>query len=478
MASRKDQLHSYQFLLQRVVSALIMRETDPAQAPLRRGVGALFVGVMIAVIVAAGFGIYGLLTKAGSGKWQVDHAVLVEKETGATFVYSAGTTPVLTPTLNYTSALLLSGQSPPAVFRVARKSLVGIRRDVPRGIADAPDALPSGDRITRTPWTLCAAPSQDVTGNRITTTQLAVGRAPIGGRPLDDQALLVQDARTAQIALVWHSHRYHVTRPETVLPSLFGAQNELVPVGTAWLNGLPAGDDIGPISVPGRGASSPAVPGRRVGDVLFDRVGTGQQQFYLVLADGLAPVTLLQKDILLGQSPVTPTEVSAAQVNQTTKSARSLSSTAPVDAQPPDQAPPLAVVTSDDRAVCSEYVDARSAPRVLVDTASGLAPGTATGSQTGLGTSLADFVAVPGGSIGVVEAMASPTAPSGAISIVTDIGVRFPVPSVDVLKTLGYSAAAAVQMPASLVNRIPAGPTLSPDAATRVTNPTTRPGGG
>ncbi|GAA3386885.1 hypothetical protein GCM10020369_27270 [Cryptosporangium minutisporangium] len=61
MASTKDQLQSYQFLVQRFVSALIMRETDPAQVPFRRLAGAAFASVMIAVLALAGVGIYGLI---------------------------------------------------------------------------------------------------------------------------------------------------------------------------------------------------------------------------------------------------------------------------------------------------------------------------------------------------------------------------------------------------------------------------------
>jgi hypothetical protein len=102
-------------------------------------------------------------------------------------------------------------------------------------------------------------------------------------------------------------------------------------------------------------------------------------------------------------------------------------------------------------------------------------PGTQTASQTAHDGSLADVVAVPAGHLSVVEAMASSTATGGAISIVTDVGVRFAVPSVQVLNTLGYQAGSAVQMPASLVNRIPVGPTLSPDAAAHA-SPTDQPG--
>ena len=91
MATRRDQLQSYQFLTQRVISAFVMRETDPPQSPLRRGIGAVFAGVMVAVIVGAVFGVYGLLTKVGSNNWKVDGTVVVEKESGATFVYQGGT---------------------------------------------------------------------------------------------------------------------------------------------------------------------------------------------------------------------------------------------------------------------------------------------------------------------------------------------------------------------------------------------------
>jgi type VII secretion protein EccB len=476
MASRKDQLHSYQFLLQRVVSALIMRETDPAQAPLRRGVGAVFVGVMIAVIVAAGYGVYGLLTKVGTGKWKVDHAVVIERETGAAFVYSAGSPPTLTPVLNYTSALLLSGQAPPTVFRVARRATTGIRRDIPRGIPGAPGGLPDPKQVTGTPWSLCTVPGSDLAGNPTVSTQLAVGHVPGGGRALGDDALLVSDSRAQATYLIWHSHRYHLLSPDLVVPSLFGAQPQPVPVGTAWINGVPAGRDIGLISVPGQGLPSAAVSGHRIGDLLFDRVGTGDDQYYVVLSDGLAAVSVLQKDILVAQSSATPAEASTGQVNQAAKSTRRMYGDA-ADSQPPYRVPRLAATGPADRAVCAESADARSAPQVVIDADPHLGAGTVTGSQTPTGTTLADLVAVPAGRVAVVEAMASPNAVSGPISIVTDVGVRFPVPSIEVLNTLGYPASAAVPMPASLVNRIPVGPTLTPTAAAQAAAPAAPTGG-
>ena len=45
------------------------------------------------------------------------------------------------------------------------------------------------------------------------------------------------------------------------------------------------------------------------------------------------------------------------------------------------------------------------------------------------------------------------------------LGIRYPIPSVDVVAMLGYRPNEAVAMPARLVGRLPVGPTLDPLAA-------------
>jgi type VII secretion protein EccB len=178
MATRRDQLQSYQFLTQRVISAFVMRETDPAQSPLRRGIGAVFAGIMITVLVAAGFGVYGILTKVGTTRWKADGSVVVEKESGASFVYFGG---VLHPTLNYASAMLAAGRTSPAVFRVSGESLAGVPRGVMVGIPGAPNALPAPRHRLALPWTICAAPDPGSSDRGANVVTLAVGTAPSGG---------------------------------------------------------------------------------------------------------------------------------------------------------------------------------------------------------------------------------------------------------------------------------------------------------
>src|SRR5690348_713408 len=164
-----------------------MRETDPAQSPLRRGVGAAFAGAMITIILAAGFAVFGLITKTGSGKWQVEGAVVVEKESGAAFLYHQG---VLNPMANYASAVLASSQAPPPVFRESRNSLSGVPRGVLRGIPNAPNSLPDPGKLIGAPWTMCAVPGTDTTGRATTSTALVLGTKLPGRRLGDGDGLL------------------------------------------------------------------------------------------------------------------------------------------------------------------------------------------------------------------------------------------------------------------------------------------------
>src|SRR5947209_6828481 len=106
MSSRQDQLHSYQFMVQRVVAALVMRETDPVRSPFRRIAGSTLVGVLLAALALGGVAAYSVINPGGSVAWRDESAVIVEKETGAIYVYRDH---LLHPVRNYTSALLVLG---------------------------------------------------------------------------------------------------------------------------------------------------------------------------------------------------------------------------------------------------------------------------------------------------------------------------------------------------------------------------------
>lgn len=461
MATRRDQLQSYQFLTQRVISAFVMRETDPAQSPLRRGIGAVFAGIMIAVVVGAGFGVYGILTKVGTDSWKADGSVVIEKETGASFVYFDGQ---LHPALNYASAMLAAGRPNPHVFRVASKPLSRVPRGVTVGIPGAPNSLPGPKNRVGLPWTMCATPRTDSVGRAIRTVTLAVASAPTDGRRFAEEALLVRDSTSGTIYLVWHGKHHQVQQAKIVVPALFGAVVTVVPVGTAWLNSLPTGADIAPITVNDRGTPSPAVPGRIIGDVLIAPTGVGPQ-YYLVFDDGIAAITALQETILAAQFPVRPVQVELSRATAAKVSKRVVDPGA--DVAPPKSTPAL-VQPAETDLLCAATTDARGTPEIWIGgTVTGLDAGTPTGSATRDGIRLVDHVFVPPGRVAIVRVLGSPNAQSGAYYLVTDLGIRYSVPSVAVLQMLGYLPEHAVDVPASLVTRIPAGPALDPEAATK-----------
>jgi len=467
MASRRDQLHSYQFLMQRVISSIMLHETDPEQTPLRRGVGAVFAGVMISVLIAAGFGVYGILTGVEANRWRTQGAVIIERETGAHYVYQEGG--VLQPVLNYASALLVSRGGD--AHRVAGRSLTEFPRTVMVGIPGAPDALPPAGRVTGAAWSWCSSLEDGGLGRPAPLTTLLVGRSVPGGEPLGERGLLVRHADTGTHHLIWRGHRYQLgeSDPEPLIRSLYGFHADVVEVGAAWLNGLPAGQAIVPVD-PERiaewGEPSAAVPGYTVGDLVHHRVAGGQQ-YYLVLADGLAHLTELQMMLLQAAQPAEPVAIPVAVVNRTPTS----DALAPTrtGVAPPDSPPELAVPEAGSEVtVCAEVADAATPPVVTLggDRAAfaGALP-TPRASETGV--PLADRVVVPPGQGALVRVLPAPQSPVGSYQLVTDAGIRYPVPTEEILGWLGYSAALAVELPVGVVQQLPAGPTLDPDDAHR-----------
>lgn len=471
MASRRDQLHSYQFGVQRLMSALVMRDPYAETSPFRRVSGAVFAGFMITLLVVSGFGIYGLFRPGGNVSWKSDGTVVVEKETGAVYVYR-GQDHLLHPVLNLTSALLIAGRHGSGDVRsVSRGSLKGVPRGNTLGIVDAPASLPTASNMVGAPWTLCSRPGHDSAGHTTTSTELVVGRRPRGGRGLDDAGLLLSDSGSGRTYLVWHRHRYEIRESGTVLGALNWQQyRQRMKVGPAWLSALPAGAAIGPPPVTSRGEVSSALPDTRVGEVLVVH-GAGPAQYYLAMSTRLARVTPLQAQIMLGDpdtaaaypgSEPHPVELNPARANalRTDSSLLRHGDTAP----PVD--PPTLVDPEAGRSVCASYPDAGSDPTVRYGArAPGSHRGASTPKSTTGGAALVDRVVVPPGHAAVVRAVVGPGASAGALNLVTDLGYRYPVPSREVLDSLGYSSVHVTTLPGSLVARIPAGPVLDPDRA-------------
>lgn len=473
MATRRDQFQSYQFMVQRVVSALVLRETDPVQSPLRRMSGAAFGSVMLAVLAVGVAGVIGVMFPGGNDRWRAGGAVIVERETGSNYVWMPDSSGEfhLYPVANFASAALLN-KSPKTIL-VSRKSLA--RDDVPRGpqlgIPDAPESLPDPKRMLSPPWTLCSLPAKTISGDEVPNTALVIGRGTSKGVPIQSAAILVRDTERGSLHMVWRGYQYRVSDEAAVLEALTWRLEPMIRVGTAWLSALPAGKDLGPLRLKGEGRESTALPGARIGQIRVV-VSGDSRQYYLVARNRIIAISQVQAEIQLadvttrtlaydGNAPVAQ-QLPASVATSTRRI--DLAAGHPTD--PPAEQPKLAPVNSDRSTVCASFVDAGLVPEVSVEAAvEGTKVALATEQRSDHGTVLADRILVRPGWGTIVESMMSPAASGGSLYLVTDEGKRYAVPSGSAKDSLGYSRVAPVQMPATLVARIPSGAALDPDAA-------------
>ncbi|MEG3636301.1 type VII secretion protein EccB [Micromonospora palythoicola] len=453
MPSRQDQLHSYQFAVARTVAALVTRDGDPALSPTRRLAGAALASILVAAVGLGATALYGLFT-GGGGTWRDAGVVIVERESGARFVYREER---LHPVLNYASALLIIGAQRPRTVLVSRRSIDGVPRGLPLGIRDAPDSLPPAGRLATAGWTVC---SVSPTGPAAATRSvLLVGAGGTGGRPLGRDALLLRDADD-RLHLLWQQRRHLIRDTERVLAALATTRSRSVPVAAALLNSVPAGPDLTPLSPPGLGRQSVRVTGARIGDVLVVRNSGGGRQYAVVLRDGLAGITELQAGLLLARTGQRePEQVSLGRFAALPQ----LPDLVPAGPDAPPAAPPR-LATPELSTVCARVGDDSGSVELRLGVALPVPAGAPDRSTE---PATADHVLVEPGRGAVVESVATPGASGGAISVVTDLGRRYALTGPEVTGMLGYADVRPVRLPAGVVSLVPAGAPLDPDAARR-----------
>lgn len=457
MASRRDLIQAYQFAARRVVSAVVMRQTDPTEWPFRRLGGAGFGSIMVAIIALAAVGVYGMVVPGGKTSWKDGKSVVVEKETGASYAYVKGK---LHPALNFASAALVVGSN--QVASVSHASLVGVRRGVEVGIMGAPGSLPPTGKLIMPPWTFCTEQAPDKTGKLVSRTVLVAGRGPGRGDKPNDKALLVTDTKDDNEYLVWHDRRYLITDKNAVSVALRLDSEVNIPVGDAWLKALPKGKEIGPLKTSGEvGSASHVASGLKVGQVVQVEGTDNGQQYYLTDSDKLLPITQLQ-------ATIQEAKYGTAKQMSLSDAAAAAKGTAPGSGkeEPPATRPPFARPANSNTTLCAAYRNGSFSPQVLFNSTIPAGGGLPTEQTTSTDTPLADRVWVPPGAGALVQSLPSPSAQTGPLYLVTDSGIRYAIPNADALRALGYQDSNHFsKLPASLLVRMPEGPALDPDAA-------------
>ncbi|RZU51121.1 type VII secretion protein EccB [Krasilnikovia cinnamomea] len=456
MPSRQDQLHSYQYSLQRVVAALVTHDPDPHRSPLRRAGTTALVSLVIAAVAVGAAAVYGLITGRSNENPRNEAVVFLEKGSGARYVYLKADDQ-LHPVLNYASGLLIANSSAPELRTTTRKRLAAVPLGAPLGIPDAPDSLPDAGDLLVQPWSICTQPpdaadkgprSTLLVGDRLTGGTVAA--SPGAGGPA--QGLLVRDPDD-RLFLVSGNRRFRIPRDrvDVTLGAFEWSARQRWPVAPAWINSIPLGADMRPLSIDGRGERS-GVPDAEIGRLLTDG-----KQWKVALADGAAPITEVQAKLLLTVEGTTQTTLDGPALINLPPSGTRL-----IDAGDPNALPStLPALTDPARSACMTLPLGGDGTGLRIDP-SFPAGSPANGPAAVSGGVQADWVHVARGRGAVVMSQASPTAPagSGTVSIVTDTGRRYPVTNREVLGKLGYGGVSPQSVPAQLVALLPQGPAL------------------
>lgn len=465
MQSRKDLLHAHRLMTQRVGLALLQAEPDPPDRPMRRLNVGMFSSILVAVMVAAVFGIWGLLSPGSAQGLTGAGVLIIDNQTGTNYIWCQGGK-LLCPVLNYTSARLALRSATPDQRLVSQGSLARYPRGPMIGIPGLPP-LPDATMLTGAPWSVCVQQATNpATLQQRTVTTLAGGRG-VGGRALAaGKALLVQAGGNDWV--IWKGQRLPVP-PGTqtnVLTALGATAQRPEAMPSAWLNAFPQGPAFAPPHVPGFGrrVGGPGRAPARVGQVFAATAAGAAQRYYVMLGNGLAQITQTEAALLdavphePAQTPVSPSAVAGDLAPHGL----------PASGLPTHT--PVVVPYSGSTPLCVVYTGRGTAgPQVTVG---GTVPGNATATA---GSGGLDRVSLPPGSaalVGVVAgsqaggASGQPPAVSGYYLLAG--GHRYGLSSPSVAAILGYDLAKQrTLLPAGVMDLVPLGPALDPSNAKR-----------
>ncbi|MCG5220537.1 type VII secretion protein EccB [Streptosporangium sp. KLBMP 9127] len=462
MQTRRDLYQAHRLMMQRLGMALAQGEPDVPEPLMRRHNVAMFCGLLVAVLVAAVFGIIGLLNPGGSTGLTEPGTLIVEEETGATYVYSAAEAKLL-PVANYASARLLLDSAEVKVRTVSSASLAGLNRGELVGIPGAPTSLPAPDKLVRAPWSACVV--EDKAGKPYVSL---IGGSDVGGsRVGDERAMVLDDGQ--QTWVIWADRRMRL--PAARVRAVTGAQQPRK-VPATWLNALPIGSDFVPPAISDRGRKVRGPDGRQrgVGQIVtVPALAGAEARWYVLMQDGLAPISHTQATLLLqdpasksayGKAAVLPVEIDAATANAAAQSRTRLGSGGLPGTMPKIVSP------APTEPLCAVYADTQKGStqaKLTVGSRQPIpAPKRAGGDQDHF-----DQVLFPPGGAALVGLLPGDgqLGAVGPYSLITDQGRKFAVTAPELLGKLGFGAEHVAPLPAHLLRLVPEGPALDPVAA-------------
>ncbi|MFF8430645.1 type VII secretion protein EccB [Streptomyces sp. NPDC016566] len=464
MQSRRDQVQAHMFIMGRLASGMLRADPDALDTPNSRTGRARTWGVALGVGIGVVSALYGVVFPGGGTDWKAPGTLVVVKQTGARFLYIGGS---LHPVLNEASAKLLAGDRM-VVDSVDAASLSSAVRGTPVGIVGAPDELPDPATMRGATWLACASQRRDESGGNAPQLTLAIEPEREGSALPKGKGVLIADPDGVRY-LLWQGQRLRLDADNGAVQALGYSSVQPVQVSAAFLNAIPSGPDLAAPEVTDRGAPGPALSGQptTVGQ-LFTGPAGGR---YLLTTDGLVPLTRIEYMLLSGDprtqrdayqgGSVTTTAIGPDDLTAHTAPAGKLPRS-PGDALPAK--PPAPVVLDPDQSVCADLHPASAAPRLSIAVAEAMTTaGHPPTVQPGVIPSCtqADRVAVRPGGGALVRAL-SGAGTGSTYYLVTDAGVKFPLPTGQTAQQLGYSTSTAAGVPGALLGMLPSGPSLDP----------------
>jgi type VII secretion protein EccB len=439
--SRRDHLQAYQFAVERLQRAALAGHTAAGATPMRRSALGVSIGVVISVLLCGGALVFGLLSPTPSTAWRNPGAIIVDQQTGTRYLLLGGG---LHATANYASALLVAGQNA-SMQSVSSSQLTGMPVGGEIGIPGAPDEVPSGTSLLPGIWALCSKqngspvldldPSAD-TGPGPDRERVFVSSTAASGSPGGSEYL------------VWDSVKYPL-QSVSVLAALGLGDQQPNLVHPVWLAALPTGAAVAAPAVPRLGAPGPSVAGRQatVG-TLFATTAGGAQEDYILLSDGLAPISRTEAALFELENFGAPLEIGTAQIAAAPVSADH----ALLGAMPDFLAGPVFNAADSSLCVAQATPGSTASSRVVTEQAATVAADRAVVLPAGAGM----LVQPPG---------QSTLTPNPVVYLITDSGERYLVDSTSALDALGYAEVGPIVMPPSVFGLIPSGPNLDVNAA-------------
>ena len=469
MQNRKDLLQAHRLMTQRSALALICGEPDSPNQPLRRLNLGTISSVLVGAIAAGVFAVLGLIAPGSASGLTRAGTLVIDSGSATAYVPCDGGK--LCPALNEASALLALDSASVRRVNVSQASLSHYSIGPTIGVAGLPQDLPGPSDLVSGPWAVCA-----VSG----VTTLVGGRS-VGGTALGAAAAELATTGQGGDWVLWNGARLLIQPQvaETLFPAM---QVQTVPL--AWLDALPQGPDFTAPQIPGQGTvvTGPGGTPATAGQVYGQPGGGGAAaQYYVLLASGkLAQISATQAQLLErepgapAQRPISPS-MATGDLSGTPIPASGLPSTVPA----------LAPVTS---ALCVRYgpglqrqiitggtVPAGATPTGATPTGATPTGATSTGVRrrpgaTSTGATSAASVSqvwLPPAHGALAGAAPGSTA-SGVTSYFLVTGAtRYALSSQSVAAVLGYNLnSQATVLPAAILDLLPSGPALNPNAAT------------